>query len=435
MQISVEKTSELKRRMTVSLPEEDIQEKMESRLQSLAREVKLDGFRPGKVPKNVVKKMFGSRVRGEVTGDMIQSSYFDALQDQGLKPASPPHVVPADQEKEGGGFQYTAEFEVYPEVSLEGVEQIEIKRLVAQVQEHDIDAMIEKLRDQKKEWKEAAQPAKAQDRITINFTGVSEGENFTDGKTENYKVVIGSGQMIPGFEDNLLGVEVNVEKTFTITFPEDYGNKNLAGKEAEFMVEVTDVEEPVLPEVNADFIKAYGVEGGDLDSFRVHLKENMQHELAQALHGKLKNAVMDGLYEKIQLTLPQALVDQEAEALMKPYRERATQQNMKIEDLNLPNNEFENQAKRRVGLGLILAEIIQQQKIKVDGQRVRSTIEGMAKTYESPEDVVKWHYAEEGRLNDVEQMVLEDQTVEWLLDQIKTIDAETTFKEIMDQGQ
>ena len=435
MQISVEKTSELKRRMTVSLPEEDIQEKMESRLQSLAREVKLDGFRPGKVPKNVVKKMFGSRVRGEVTGDMIQSSYFDALQDQGLKPASPPHVVPADQEKEGGGFQYTAEFEVYPEVSLEGVEQIEIKRLVAQVQEHDIDAMIEKLRDQKKEWKEATLPAKAQDRITINFTGVSEGENFTDGKTENYKVVIGSGQMIPGFEDNLLGVEVNVEKTFTITFPEDYGNKNLAGKEAEFMVEVTDVEEPVLPEVNADFIKAYGVEGGDLDSFRVHLKENMQHELAQALHGKLKNAVMDGLYEKIQLTLPQALVDQEAEALMKPYKERATQQNMKIEDLNLPNDEFENQAKRRVGLGLILAEIIQQQKIKVDGQRVRSTIEDMAKTYESPEDVVKWHYAEEGRLNDVEQMVLEDQTVEWLLDQIKTIDAETTFKEIMDQGQ
>ena len=435
MQVSVEKTSELKRRMTVSLPEEDIQEKMESRLQSLAREVKLDGFRPGKVPKNVVKKMFGSRVRGEVTGDMIQSSYFDALQDQGLKPASPPHVVPADQEKEGGGFQYTAEFEVYPEVSLEGVEQIEIKRLVAQVQEHDIDAMIEKLRDQKKEWKEAAQPAKAQDRITINFTGVSEGENFTDGKTENYKVVIGSGQMIPGFEDNLLGVEVNVEKTFTITFPEDYGNKNLAGKEAEFMVEVTDVEEPVLPEVNADFIKAYGVEGGDLDSFRVHLKENMQHELAQALHGKLKNAVMDGLYEKIQLTLPQALVDQEAEALMKPYKERATQQNMKIEDLNLSNDEFENRAKRRVALGLILAEIIQQQKIKVDGQRVRSTIEGMAKTYESPEDVVKWHYAEEGRLNDVEQMVLEDQTVEWLLDQIKTIDAETTFKEIMDQGQ
>ena len=435
MQVSVEKTSELKRRMTVSLPEEDIQEKMESRLQSLAREVKLDGFRPGKVPKNVVKKMFGSRVRGEVTGDMIQSSYFDALQDQGLKPASPPHVVPDEKGKEGHGFTYTAEFEVYPEVSLEGVEQIEIKRLVAQVQEHDIDAMIEKLRDQKKEWKEAAQPAKEQDRITINFTGVSGGENFTDGKTENYKVVIGSGQMIRGFEDNLLGVEVNVEKTFTITFPEDYGNKNLASKEAEFMVEVTDVEEPVLPEVNADFIKAYGVEGGDLDSFREHLKENMQHELAQALHGKLKNAVMDGLYEKIQLTLPQALVDQEVEALMKPYRERATQQNMKIEDLNLPTDEFENRAKRRVALGLILAEIIQQQEIKVDGQRVRSTIEDMAKSYESPEDVVKWHYAEEGRLNDVEQMVLEDQTVEWLLDQIKTIDAETTFKEIMDQGQ
>jgi trigger factor len=435
MQVSVEKTSELKRRMTVSLPEEVILERMESRFQSLARDVKMDGFRPGKVPKHVVKKMYGARVRGEVTGDLIQSSYFDALQDQGLKPASPPHIVPEDTEKEGKGFQYIAEFEVYPEVSLDGLEQIEVERPVAQVQESDIDAMQEKLRDQQKQWEAVTRPAQKEDRITINFSGVVEGENFTDGTTEDFQVVIGSEEMIPGFEDNLIGLEVDAEKTFVVTFPEEYGNEKIAGKEAEFTVVASKIEEPVLPELDADFFKIYGVEAGDLAAFRETLKQNMESELAEALRGKLKNAVMDGLHEKIQLTLPEALIDQEIEALMKPYQERAKQQNKQIEDLNLGKDLFENQAKRRVALGFILAEIIQQQDIKVDGSRVRATIEGMAKSYEHPEEVVNWHYAEEGRLRDVEQKVLEEQTVDWLLENIKTTDVETTFDEIMSQGQ
>ena len=219
MQVSVEKTSELSRKMTVSVPEEVVQEKMAARLKSLAREVKIDGFRPGKVPQHVVKKMYGDRVRGEIAGDLIQSTYFEALQDQDLRPAGYPHIHPSD---EAEGFKYTAEFEVYPEISLEGVEQIEVSRPVATVQDADVDDMIEKLRAQKKTWTIVERESQEHDRVTISFSGASEGENFTDGKVENYQVEIGAKQMIPGFEENLIGLKAGDNKTFEVSFPEEY---------------------------------------------------------------------------------------------------------------------------------------------------------------------------------------------------------------------
>ncbi|MCL7422538.1 MAG: trigger factor [Methylobacter sp.] len=432
MQVSVEKTSELSRKMTVSVPEEVVQEKMAARLKSLAREVKVDGFRPGKVPQNVVKKMFGDRVRGEVAGDLIQSTYFEALQDQNLKPAGHPHIHPSNDTE---GFKYTAEFEVYPEISLEGVDQIEVKRPVATVEEADVDDMIEKLRAQKKTWTKAERASQENDRITINFSGVADGENFTDGKVENYQVEIGAKQMIPGFEDNLIGLEAGAGKTFEVSFPEQYGNEKLAGKAAEFKVEVIAVEEPVLPEIDEAFIKAYGIEEGTLEAFREDVKNNMERELEQALRGKLKNAVMDALYEKIQITVPNTLVDQEVENMMKPYIETAKRQKMKLDDLQLPRDAFEDQARRRVALGLILGEIIQKNDIKIDANKVRSAIEDMAKSYEHPEDVIKWYYSDESRLDDVRQMVLEDQTVEWLVAQANVSDEIMKFDDVMSKQQ
>ncbi|WP_020160245.1 MULTISPECIES: trigger factor [Methylobacter] len=432
MQVSVEKTSELSRKMTVSVPEEVVQEKMAARLKSLAREVKVDGFRPGKVPQNVVKKMFGDRVRGEVAGDLIQSTYFEALQDQNLKPAGHPHIHPSNDTE---GFKYTAEFEVYPEISLEGVDQIEVKRPVATVEEADVDDMIEKLRAQKKTWTKAERASQENDRITINFSGVADGENFTDGKVENYQVEIGAKQMIPGFEDNLIGLEAGAGKTFEVSFPEQYGNEKLAGKAAEFEIEVIAVEEPVLPEIDEAFIKAYGIEEGTLEAFREDVKNNMERELEQALRGKLKNAVMDALYEKIQITVPNTLVDQEVENMMKPYIETAKRQKMKLDDLQLPRDAFEDQARRRVALGLILGEIIQKNDIKIDANKVRSAIEDMAKSYEHPEDVIKWYYSDESRLDDVRQMVLEDQTVEWLVAQANVSDEIMKFDDVMSKQQ
>jgi len=428
MQVSVEKTSELSRKMTVSVPEEVVQEKMAARLKSLARSVKIDGFRPGKVPQHVVEKMYGDRVRGEIAGDLIQSTYFEALQDQNLRPAGHPHIHPADETE---GFKYTAEFEVYPEISLEGVEQIEVSRPVATVQDADVDDMIEKLRAQKKTWAVAERESREHDRVTISFSGASEGENFTDGKVENYQVEIGAKQMIPGFEENLIGLKVGDNKTFEVSFPEEYGNEKLAGKTAEFEVEVVTVEEPVLPEIDEAFIKAYGVEEGTMDSFRADIKNNMERELEQALRGKLKSAVMDALYEKIQVAVPNTLVDQEIENMMKPYIETAKRQKMKLEDMKLPRDAFEEQAKRRVALGLILGEIIHKNEIKIDNNKVRSTIEDMAKSYERPEDVVNWYYSDESRLNDVQQMVLEDQTIEWLIARAKVSEETVSFNDVM----
>lgn len=430
MQISVEKISELSRKMTVHVPEELIQEKVKARLKSLSREVKLDGFRPGKVPQKVVEKMYGSRVRGEITGDLVQSSYYDALKEQDLKPAGPPNIVPVERES---GFEYTADFEVYPEISFAGIEQIEVKKSVVVIEAADIDSMIEVLREQKKEWTTVQRAAQEHDRVTISFSGICDGENFTDGKVESYQVEVGAGQMIPGFEDNLIGLAVDANKTFECSFPEEYGNKKLAGKTAEFEVDVIQVEESVLPEVDTDFIKAYGIEEGDIDTFRKDVEVKMQRELDQTLQGNLKSGVMDGLNEKIMITLPKTLIDQEIEALNKQYTENAKRQNQGVRDLDLPSDIFEEQAKRRVALGLILSEIVQKNAIKVDGDRVRSTIEDMAISYDHPEEVVNWYYTDESRLQEIEQMVLENQVVDWVLEQIKVTDESAGFDEIMNR--
>ena len=432
MQVSVEKTSELSRTMTVCIPEAVVQKKMADRLKSLAREIKIDGFRPGKVPQEVVKKMYGERVRGEIAGDLIKDTYYDALEGQDLKPAGHPHIQPLD---EIDGFKYTAVFEVYPEISLKGIDELEIVRPLSSVSDADVDGMIEKLRVQKQTWRVVDRPAQNSDNVTISFSGTSEGENFTDGKLEDFKVICGQKKMISGFEDNLLGLTAGAHKTFILNFPEDYGNEKLAGKAAEFEVDVVEVEEPVLAEIDEAFIKAYGIEDGLIGSFRADVKNNMQRELDQALRSKLKSSVMDALYGKVKLTVPNTLVDVEIESLMKPYIETAKRQKMKLEDLKLPRDSFEDQAKRRVALGLILGEVIQKESIKLDNDKVRSTIEDMAKSYERPEDVVAWYYSDESRLNEVQQMVLEDQVVEWLVAQAKVSDETVNFNDVMDKQQ
>lgn len=414
----------------MSIPENVVQEKMDERLQSLAKDIRIDGFRPGKAPKHIIKKIYGERVRVEITNDLIQSSYFEALQSQALTPAGHPYIDSLDGSE---GFKYTAVFEVYPEINLDSVKNLNLTRKVATVEEHDIDGMIEKLRLQQKTWHEVARPAQTGDQVTVHFSGWSEGENFTDGKVENYPVAIGGKQMIPGFEDSLIGLAAGGQKTFTITFPEEYGNTKLAGKEAQFEVEAVKVAEPLLPEIDAEFIKGYGIEAGTLEAFRDDVKANMERELANALHSKFKTSVMDALYEAVTVTVPNTLVDQEVEQMMKPYIENAKRQKIKLADLKLPRDIFEEQARRRVALGLILGEIIAAQNIKLDDGKVRAAIEDMAVGYEKPEDVIEWYYADKKRLQDVQQLVIEDQAVAWLAAQATVTDEQTTFAAIMDK--
>jgi trigger factor len=269
--------------------------------------------------------------------------------------------------------------------------------------------------------------------VTINFSGVSDGVNFTDGKAENFPIEIGAKKMIPGFEDQLIGLEAGANKTFELDFPAEYGNAELAGKVAQFEVDVIKVESTTLPEIDADFIKAYGVDEGTVDAFRKDVKENLGRELKQVLRSKLKNAVMDALYEKFQIAVPSGLIDEEVEKLMAPYLESAKRQKIKPEDMQLPRDAFEEQAKRRVALGLILGEIIQKNAVEIDSDKVRMTVKELAKSYEHPEDVVKWYYTDENRLNDVRQMVLEDQTIEWLVAQAKVSDETVNFSDVMER--
>ncbi len=431
MQVSVEKTSELNRKMTVKLPEELVKEKMDSKFNTAAKQVSLKGFRPGKVPKNVVKKMYGEQIRGEVLGELIQSSYIEAIEDQGEKPAGPPNIEPAGKFEEGNGFEYIAVFEVYPEVSLDKLGDVEVTRKTADVSDADLNQMIEKLLEQKKQWLEKDQDAQTGDRVTIKFSGVCDGENFTDGEVEDFPVVLGDNQMIPGFEDNLFGLSKGDTKSFEVTFPDPYSNEKLAGKPATFDIEVNLIEASKLPEIDAEFMKDFGVEDGDEESFRAEIKNNMQRELAQAIRSDTKKAVMDALFENIEFSLPKVMIDEEVENLMKPVKENAAKQNKDVSDLDIPSDAFEEQAKKRVALSLIMSEIIVSNEIKIEPEKVRATIEEIAQSYEQPQELINYYYGDEKRLAEVQQMVLEDQAVEWVLDHVKIQDQESDFESLM----
>lgn len=430
MEVSVEQTSELGRKLTITLPESAVQEKVTPRLQKIAKEARIDGFRRGKVPQSVVKKMYGESARFDAKQDLIQSSYFEALKQQDLTPAGYPLVDFVDTAE---GFTYTAAIEVYPTVSLEGVDKLEVTQQVCEVKESDVDDMIVKLRDQRKTWQTVERESASQDRVTIDFAGNVDGENFTNGKTENFQVEIGAGNMIPGFEDNLKGLNVGDSKTFNATFPEDYPNEKLKGKTAEFEIEVKQVEEPVLPEIDDEFIKAYGIANGTVDSFRGDVKENMERELKNKLKANLRNAVFTALYEKVNLTLPNSLIDEEIEVLLNPYKDMAKKNKMDFETFRnqLPREMFETEAKRRVALGLIIGEVIHQNELKVDEDKVRKTVEDMAQSYEKPEQVIEWYYKDENRLKDVRQMTMEEQVMEWLLAKSTVTTESVDFQTVM----
>lgn len=434
MQVSVETTSELQRKMTVHVPEEKIQEQVASRLRSLAGKVKIDGFRPGRVPHSVIEKRFGAGVRDEVLADMIQSSFYDAIRAEKLNPAGGP-VITSQQSAQGQGLSYVADFEVMPEFILIPLESLEIKRFVSEVTEEDLDSMILRLREERKSWREIDRPATLHDRLTISFEGKLGDESFTDGKVENFPVVLGSNQMIPGFEDRLLGAAAQSHLIFELAFPQDYGNEKLAGKTGTFSVDVVKVEESVLPEIDAGFVESYGIEDGNLDRFRADIKANMEREMRRALGVRTKTSVMDQLFERnSSLSVPRVLINQELNQLIAPYKEAAQKHKQNIDEAEL-RERFEPVAQRRVALALILNKIMQTSKLSVDQKRVRAAVEELAVSYENPEQVVGWYYSNRTALEQVENMVLEDQVVDAVLEKAKVADEKISFKDLMQPKQ
>ncbi|MEW8071504.1 MAG: trigger factor [Candidatus Thiodiazotropha sp.] len=428
MQVSVESGEGLERRVTVELPAEQIEVEVTKRLKQIGRTAKLDGFRPGKVPMNLLRRNYGGKVLQEVYGQMIESSYQEAIQQEKLQPAGMPKIEPKESTEEGL-FSYVATLEVMPEIELSKLEG-EIKRPVAEVTAQDIEDMIEKLRKQRATWNNVERAAAEGDQVKISFKGLVDGEAFEGGSAENVDLVLGSNRMIEGFESGLVGMVKAEKRSIDLQFPEDYRVEELAGKPVMFEVEVNEVAEEVLPLVDDDFAKEFGA-GEGLDKLKEDIQENMQRELSQRIQARIKSQAMDLIFEQNKIDIPKALIEEEVEALRKQTREQMGQGAGSFE---LPREMFEDQAKRRVALGLLIGEIIKQNEIQVDNDRVRQTIEEYAASYEQPEEVVKFYYGNQQQLASVQNVVLEDQVVDWVMEQVGVVDDETTFAALTEQG-
>lgn len=430
MEVTVETTAGLERRIKVQVPAERIDSEVEDRLKNLRGRAKIDGFRPGKVPLSVVRSKFGSQVRQEVLGEVLQSSFYEAVTQEKLRPVGGPRIDPQVMEP-GKALEYTAEFEVYPEIEIGDIAAITIKRPQVEVGDSDIDKVIDRLRKQRIEWQPVERGAQDEDRIKLNFIGTIDGEEFAGGKGNDVPLVLGSGSFIPGFEEQLRGAGKGDQKTIEVRFPDDYHAKDLAGKTARFATEILEVAEPKLPELDDEFVKGFQIADGSLESFRAEIKQNMERELADAVKGRVKQQVMDGLLQVNPVDVPKALIEEEIDRLVKQTKEQMAMGQKQPQDLELPRSMFEAQAIRRVTLGLLLAEIARKHELKVDGKRVRATIEKFAASYEKPDEVVKWYYSNQEHLSNVESMVIEDQLVDWVLEQAKVSDEPMSFDAVM----
>ncbi|KXX64488.1 trigger factor [Marichromatium gracile] len=429
MQVSVESGEGLERRVKVELPSEQITNAVDQRLQQLARSAKLPGFRPGKVPMKLVRKRYGAQVLEEVFGEQVQASFYEALTQESLRPAGQPEVEP-EIDVEAGRFAYVATFEVMPEVELAALEGRALKRPVCELAETDLDALIERLRDQHKTWSPVERAAEQGDQLTISFAGTIDGEAFEGGSAADVELELGSGRMIPGFEDGLVGAAAGETRTVEVTFPEEYQVEALAGKPASFEITVSQVAEPTLPEVDGEFVKRFGIEDGDVERFKNDVRENMARELKQRLEARTKEAVMDLLMEANPVEVPQALVRDEIASMQEEMRRSVGAQG----EVQLPDALFEEPARRRVALGLIIGELVKQNELKADQDRVQAMLDEMAATYENPQAVIDYYKAERGRMAALEAAVLESQVVDLVLGQVTVEDEQTSFEALTNPG-
>ena len=431
MQVTIETTSNLERRLTVGVPAAQVDGEVDTRLQKAAKNVKLPGFRPGKVPMNVMRQRFGANVRQEVLGEVVNQSFRDAVIQEKLRPAGEPTIEPRNLEQ-GKDVQYVATFEVFPEVELVDMKDFSIERPVAEVGSEDIDSIIDTFRKEKGNWEEAERAASLEDKVNIDYIGTKGGEPFDGGSAEGHDLALGSGNMIPGFEEGIVGMKAGEQKTLQLTFPDEYHNEELKGAAVEFQITLNKVTQLVPAEVNEALFSQYGVEEGGEEQFRKEVAGNMSREMKNAVEAKVKQQVMDAVLDAHNaLELPKALVDQEVSAMRNQMLQQfggAGNQDMDLESL-LPDTMFAENAERRVKLGLVLAEFVARHELKADGEKVREAIEDMASTYETPQEVIDYYYSNQEQLSAVESKVLEDQVVEKLLESANVTEKDCTYQE------
>lgn len=431
MQVSLETTSGLERRLTIGVPAAQVDTEVAKRLKDAAQNVQIKGFRKGKVPMSIVQQRFGAGVRQEVVGDVINRSFYAAIQKENVKPAGQPSIQPK-QLAPGKDLEYVATFEVYPTVELSDLTAYEIKNYTAEVTEADIDNMITVLRKHQTTWSPVERAAAIDDQVNIDYVGTKDGVEFAGGKAEGQNLVLGSNTMIPGFEDGIVGVKPGKEKTITVKFPDDYQSEELKGAEVKFAIKVNSVSEAQLPELNKEFFIKFGVEKGGEKQFRKEVKANMDRELSNALKAKVKTQVMDALFSSHSTELPKALVANEIEVLRNQMLQRfgGQKQNFDVKSL-LPDTMFQEEAQRRVALGLIVGEVIKSAKLKPEAKRVKAMIEEIASTYQEPKEVVEYYNNNPELLAGVESAVLEDQVVDYVLGKAKVSSEASSYDEII----
>lgn len=437
LDIAVNVLSDKETQLTVKVPVGTIQGKVEGRIRSLAKTAKIDGFRKGKVPVSHIRAQYGAGIQQEVINDVIRDTVFEAMNEKKIRAVGVPNID--DVKLENDFLVYQATVETFPEVEVKGVSEIEVERQTASVSDEDVDVMIENLQKQRQTLETKDGALEDGDEATFDFEGSIDGEKFEGGSAENYRLVIGSGQMIPGFEDGMKGMKAGEEKTIKVTFPEDYQAENLKGKEADFKINVKEVKSPKLPELNEEFFELFGVKEGGLDKLIADVRKNMEREIKNAGRNQVKQAAFDALLEKNEFDVPKAMLEQEINRQREQMLQRFAQQfganpNTFGADM-LPNELFEDQALRAVRLGVLVSQIIDKEKIEVDQDRVTAFIAEAAENYEDPQEVIDYYTNDKQQRAGIESVVLEDQVVDYLLAQGKVTNKEVKYQDLLAAAQ
>jgi trigger factor len=430
MQVSVESTGSLERRMEIQVPAARIEKAIDERLLKMSRTVRLKGFRPGKVPVKVVRQQFGEQVRQEVLGDVMQATFAEAVGQEKLAPVTAPKIEPIELQS-GLDLKYRAIFEIFPDLQLKGIEGIAVAKPIAEVTTGDVDAMIENLRKQRPNFVAVERAARETDQVTVDFVGTIDGETFEGGKAEGVPIVLGSGRMLPDFEAGLKDARAGETKTVPVKFPDNYQAQNLAGKTASFAITIHKVEEQQVPELNEEFCKHYGVEQGGVEQLRKEVEENMRHELRETVRARLKRQLFDALSVANPTEVPKVLVEEQIRNMQIDMGRR-----MGAQDVSQlpPAAQFQDAARQRVTLGLLISEVVKLAKIEVDRKKVQERLVDVAQNYPEPDQVLK-AYRENAQLrNQLESGVLEEQVVDWLLERAKITEQPASFKEVMNFG-
>ena len=431
MQTSLENLGTLERRLNMAVAVDDIEKQVDERLKKLSRTLRMAGFRPGKGPLKLVAQQYGPQVRSEVIGDAVQKAFSDAVREQNLKVAGYPRIEPKSGEPDAKNIEFSATFEIYPEVVLGDLRESKIERATLTVGDAEIDKTLEILRKQRRHFHAVERAAAAGDRVTADFLGKIDGVEFTGGKASDFVFVLGEKQMLPEFEANALGLAAGASKSFEVTFPADYHGKDVAGKTASFDLTIKLVEEPHLPEIDAEFAQSLGVADGDIAKMRAEVKANIEREVKKRTQVDLKNKVMQVLIDATKIDLPKALIEMETQNLVQSTRADLEARGMKMEQLPIGPEMFEQQAQRRVTLGLIIAELVKAHSLAAKPEQVRTLVQEQAESYEQPDEVVKWVYSQPQRLSEIESLALEDNVVAWVLAQAKVEDKVVNFDEFM----